>query len=277
MYIPNKTIPVRHRMSAKQRAKQTKIGIILALLVILLCALWAVWQADRAPREATSAEQLLQHDLEALWLWSDDQLSSSSEGAEWTIRWNVTGKEGSMKELVQKLISEEQGKASSILVQKEGETVTGVIPEYGGKLSISMTQADSQGEQLMVLLVTTDNAVTKKNVLFQATTDISEQLALISPAFTSSMKVQGYTDHSQAIQRLVRITDAESVDHYEDKGTISDMFYTRMLHSAITVENGKTANFQIALHKDTNSDKTALTIGVPVITGEYSRSATDNG
>jgi hypothetical protein len=270
MYIPKNTPPARHRMSAKQRAKQTKAGIMLAFLVILICAVWAMWQADREPKEATSAEQLLQHDLAALWLWSDDQMKSSSEGAQWSIRWNVTGKEGAMEELNKLFFSAEQGNASSMLVQNEGKTITGVIPSYGGQLSISLTQADSHGEQIMVLFETSPSEMTKKNRLLQVTADVSAQIARISPAFTSSMKVQGYTDNSQAIQRLVRLSDAKSVDHYEDKGTISDMFYTRMLKSAIMVENGKTANFQIALHKETNSDQTSLTIGVPVITGEYS-------
>lgn len=276
MYIPKNTPPARHRMSAKQRAKQTKVGIMLAMLVILICAAWVMWQADREPKEATSAEQLLQHDLGELWLWSDDQMKSSSEGAQWSIRWNVTGKEGAMEELTQQMFSQEPGKASSILVQNqnEGKTVTGVIPSYGGQVSISLTQIDSNGEQLMVVLETKPTEMTKKNKLLQVTAEVSAQIARISPAFTTSMKVQGYTKNSQAIQRLVRLTDAKAVDHYEDKGTTSDMFYTRKLHSAITVENGKTANLQIALHKETNSDQTALTIGVPVITGEYSANTT---
>jgi len=270
MYIPKKMPPVSHRLSAKQRAKQTKAGVIAALIVILLSAAWAMWQADRAPRDAAPAEQMLQHDLQELWLWSDKLMKSGSKGAEWTIRWNVTGKDGAMKELVQKLFTDEQGKAINNLEQNEGKTVSGAIPAYSGRISINLVQTDGQREQLMVLLEASGLQLLNKNVLFKATADISEQIAFISPAFTSSLKVQGYTGHDQTINRMVKLTNARSVDRYEDGGTISETFFTRMLHSAIFVENGKSANFQIALHKETNSNNTELTIGIPVISGEYS-------
>jgi hypothetical protein len=270
MYIPAKPTPRKHRLSAKQRAKQTKVGIMLALLVLLVSASWAMWQADRAPRDKTSAEQMLQHDLQSLWEWSDAQLISGSEGARWSIRWNVTGKAGSMQELVQKLFVDEKGNASNKVEHNEGKTTTGAFPAFGGNLSISLVKADSRSEELMVLLETSGSQPIEQQLLLQATVDISEQLALLSPAFTSSMKVQGHALHEQTIQRLTRLTDAKSVDRYEDGGTISETFYTRMLRSAIDVENGKSANFQIALHRDTNSENTELTIGIPVITGEYS-------
>lgn len=270
MYIPKKTTPVKHRLSKKQRAKQTKFGVILALLVILLSAVWAMWQADRTPRVATAAEQMLQHDLEALWEWSDDQLMSGSKGADWTIRWNVTGKSGMMEELVQRLFRDEQGKALNKLEQNEGKTVTGEIPAYGGRISISLAQAGDDSEQLMVLLETDKSELLNKSMLLQATASISDELTRISPAFTSSMKVQGYTDHNQTIQHLKKLTNAKSVDRYEEGGTISETFYTGMLRSTIAVSIGKSANFQIALHKQTNSDSTAITIGIPVITGDYS-------
>ena len=271
MYIKAKTRPQKYRLSAKQqRAKRTKAGILLALLVILISAAWALWQADRAPREATNGERLLQHDLKALWQWSDDQFRSGSAGADWTIRWNAAGKDGVMKELVQKLFRDEQGNASSRIEQNEGKTVTGALPVYGGKLSVSLVRLGSRSEEVMVLLETRGMQPLDKDGLFQAAAHISEQLAILSPAFTSSMKVQGFTNHNQAIQRLTRLTDAKQVDRYEDGGTVSETLYTRMLRSSIAVENGKNANLQIAVHKDTNSNNTELTIGIPVINGEYS-------
>ncbi|KRE48811.1 YwmB family TATA-box binding protein [Paenibacillus sp. Soil522] len=276
MYIPKKTPPVSHRLSARQRAKQTKAGVIAALIVILLSAAWAMWQADRAPRDTVPAEQLLQHDLQALWLWSDDLMRSGSKGATWTVRWNVTGKEGAMKELVQKLFTDEQGKAINKLEQNEGKTVSGAVPAYSGRISVSLVQSDGPREQLMVLLEASGLQLLNKNVVLKATADISEQIAFISPAFTSSLKVQGYTGHDQTVHRMVKLTNAGSIDRYEDGGTISETFFTRMLRSAIIVENGKSANIQIALHKETNSNNTELTIGIPVISGEYSVFTAEN-
>ncbi|WP_171056184.1 YwmB family TATA-box binding protein [Paenibacillus sinopodophylli] len=276
MYIPNQNVPVRHRMSAKERAKRTKRGVLLALLVITACAIWAIWQADRAPGETTPSEQLLQHDLKALWEWSDDQLKSGSSGAAWSIRWNVTGKVGTMRELVDKLFIEEQGEVVNKVVRNEGKTVSGTVNKYGGNIAVHIVQNGNQSEQLMILLETTPNASLQRNSLLQQSADISSQIALISPAFTSSMKVQGYAKHEHTLLRLSRLTDAKAVDRYEDTGTISETLYTPMLHSVIAVENGKSANLQVALHKDTDTDNTELTIGIPVITGEYSVSTVEN-
>ncbi|MGO4543650.1 YwmB family TATA-box binding protein [Paenibacillus sp. 2TAB23] len=276
MYIPNQNVPARHRLSAKQRAKRTKQGVLLALAVISVCAIWAIWQAGHAPKETTSAEQLLQHDLKALWEWSDDQVKGGSDGASWSIRWDVTGKAGSMQELVLQLFTEEKGEAVDKVVGNEGKTVSGLVAKYGGKVSLHLIQKDDQSEQLMVLLETAGTASIERESLLQKSADISSKIALISPAFTSSMKVQGYTKHDQTIQRMTRLTDAKTIDRYEDAGTISETFYTRMLHSVIPVENGKSANFQVALHKDTDTGNTELTIGIPVITGEYSVSKAEN-
>lgn len=250
MYIPKETKHVRHRRSAKQRAKQTRFGIILALLVILLSAVWAMRQSDAALQTTASSVKLLQHDLQSLWQWSDGQLRGGSEAASWTLRWNVTGRSGTMQELVRIYFADEKGAAIARVEKNEGKTVTGTIPKYGGLVSISLIQADEQSEQLMVLLETNRLFPLTKSSLLQASSDISEELAFISASFTSSMKVQGYTEQKQVSQRLVKLTNASLVDRYEDGGTISETYYTRMLRSAIAVENGKAANFQIAVNHE---------------------------
>lgn len=270
MYIPKETKHVRRRLSAKQRAKQTRLGVILALLVILLSAGWAMRQSDAASHTTGSSAKLLQHDLQSLWQWSDDQLRGGSEAANWTLRWNVTGRSGSMQELIHIFFVDDKGETIARVEKNEGKTVTGTVPTYGGLVSINLIQADDENEQLMVLLETNRSLPLTKNLLLQASSDISKKLALISPVFTSSMKVQGYTEQKQVTQRLVKLTNASLVDRYEDGGTISETYYTRMLRSAIAVENGKSANFQVAVHDEKNTKNTALTIGIPVITGEYS-------
>lgn len=278
MYIPKDTKPARRRLSAKQRAKQTRIGVILAMLVILLSAGWALGQQSNHAKEISTASAVkrLQHDLQLLWGWSDEQLRSGSESADWTIRWNVTGKEGAMKELVKNMFTDEKGMVLAKLEQNEGKTVSGLIPAYGGQVSISLIQADDQKEQLMVLLETSHSSPLTKSMLLQASSAISEQLAQLSPSFTSSMKVQGFTEQKQVASRMSKLANASLVDRYEDGGTVSETFYTRMLNSAIAVENGKSANYQVAVHKNTETNKIALTIGIPLISGEYNVSTTDS-
>ncbi|WP_161601556.1 YwmB family TATA-box binding protein [Paenibacillus luteus] len=276
MYIPKDTKPVRRRLSAKQRAKQTRIGVILAMLVILLSAGWALGQQANKSKEifTGSAVKRLQHDLQLLWVWSDEQLRSGSESADWTIRWNVTGKEGAMKELVKNMFMDEKGMVLAKLEQNEGKTVSGLVPAYAGKVSISLIQTDEQKEQLMVLLETNHSSPLTKSLLLKASSSISEQLAQLSLSFTSSMKVQGYTEQKQVTSRMSKLANASLVDRYEDGGTVSETFYTRMLNATIAVQNGNSANYQVAVHKNTDTNNTALTIGIPLISGDYSVSTT---
>lgn len=275
MYIPKETRPFIRRKSAIQRSKRSRFGIVLALLVLVLGAAWALWKADTEQAEATIAEQQLSHDLQTLWTWSDAQLTGGSAGAAWTVRWDLTVNTGTMQELVLKFFSDEKGNASPKIVQNDGKTVTGVMPAYGGRLSVSLMETASDNEQLMLLLETNQTLLQDKNKLLQATASISEELARVAPTFTSSMKVQGYTENRQAIQDLMKQANAKTIDRFVDGGTISETLYTGMLRATIVAGNGKSANLQIGLHKETNSDKTALTIGIPVITGDYSLNTAD--
>ena len=52
--------------------------------------------------------------------------------------------------------------------------------------------------------------------------------------------------------------------------------FSGKLRSSVDTGGGKMANLQIALHKETNSEQTALTIGIPVITGDYSAAAAES-
>lgn len=270
MYIPKETRPVINRKSAMQRSKRSRFGIALALLVLVLGAAWALWQADREQAEATIAEQLLTHDLQTLWTWSDAQITGGSAGAVWTVRWDLTANTGTMQELVLKFFSDGKGNAAPKIVQNEGKTVTGGVQAYGGRLSISLMETSIDSEQLMVLLETNQTLLQDKHKLLQAAASISEELAQAAPTFTSSMKVQGYTANGQAIKDLMKQANAKSIDRFVDGGTVSETFYSGMLRSTIVIGSGKSANLQIGLHKETNSDKIALTIGIPVITGDYS-------
>ncbi|CAM4380814.1 YwmB family TATA-box binding protein [Paenibacillus alkaliterrae] len=273
MYVPKEHLPVKKRLTAQQRSKRTKAGVWLAFIVLAIGAAWGVWEAERAPRDATTAEQMLQHDLQALWTWSDDQLKNGSMGADWTVRWNATGKSGTMMELASKLLTDEKGKSVDKLLQNEGRTVTGTVPAYGGRISISIVEEGEDREQLMLLLETVHAQPLEKKNLLEATASISEELVSSGASFTSSMKVQGPSISGQAVQELRKLANAQSIDRYEDGGTVSETFYSGMLRSTIDTGSGNLANLQIALHKVTNSDYADLTIGIPVITGDYSSAA----
>lgn len=275
MYFPKETTFVPKRPFVKQNSKKRKAGIVVALLVILIGASAALWQADRNTEEEAIAEQMLIHDVQVLWEWSDAQLKSGSIGADWTIRWNVKGDKGAMSALVKKLFIDEKGKDIEKTVQNDGKTVSGVDAAIGGRISISLIGNDYESEQLMLLLETNPALLLDKTRLLQAAESISKEIVRISPDFTSSMKVQGYTENKLAAEQLKKQVNAKQIDRFEDGGIMSEMLFTSMLRSAIAVGGGKSANLQIAVHQERNSDQIALTIGVPIITGDYSPVAGD--
>ncbi|NIK76354.1 hypothetical protein FHS15_001461 [Paenibacillus castaneae] len=275
MYFPKETTFVPKRPFVKQNSKKPKAGIVVALLVILIGAAAALWQADKKTEEEAIAEQMLNHDLQVLWETSDVQLKSGSIGADWTIRWNVKGDKGAMNALVKKLFIDEKGKDIEKIVQNDGKTVSGVDDAFGGRISISLIGNDYESEQLMLLLETNPALLLDKIRLLQAAESISKEVVRISPDFTSSMKVQGYTENKLAAEQIKKQVNAKQIDRFEDGGIMSEMLFTGMLRSTIDVGGGKSANLQIAVHQERNSDQIALTIGVPIITGDYSAVARD--
>ncbi|MNZ84570.1 hypothetical protein D3C78_1033320 [compost metagenome] len=88
--------------------------------------------------------------------------------------------------------------------------------------------------------------------------------------YTSSMQVNGYSLNEQAIREISKQAKASQVDRYEDGGTVSETLYTEQLRSSIQVGGGSAANLQIALHRETETERFQLTIGIPVISGDYS-------
>ncbi|WP_424769388.1 YwmB family TATA-box binding protein [Paenibacillus sp. sgz302251] len=267
MYMPKEAIPVKKRLSAQSRSKRTRIGVLLALLVLIFGGVWALWVEKNEIRAETSAEEMLQHDLEILWRWSDDQLTSGSSNGRWTIRWDVTGKQGMKDALVSKLFKDEEGRAIEKLIHNDGNSVTGDVPSYGGRISVNLVEKNDSQEQLMLLLET--DKIRDKGSLLKAAAAVSEKLVDSEAVFTSSMKVQGFAANANPANDFLVLSNAKAIDRYEDEGTISETFYTGKLRSAIDFE-GKTANIQIAVHEEAETNKSLLTIGIPLITGDYS-------
>lgn len=271
MYNPKGMVPVKSQLSRQQRLRRSRNGIIVALLVLVLGAGWAMWKADKEPSRAVSAERSLIHDLQALWSWSESLLAKGAENAVWSIRWNTAVKAGSMNELATIFFTDKNGDAIERLVINEGKTITGVSV-YGGKISVSLVEAEATNarEQIMILYEAGSEQGANQNTLLPAVSAIGNEILKFAPTFTSSIKVQGFTLNKYAIEEMVRLAQASVVDRFEDGGTISQMLYTHQLQSNIVAGGGRLANIQIGLHKQAQSENVALTIGIPIINGEYS-------
>lgn len=276
MYIPKDNRPAAGRLTKRQRKQRTKAGIWLAVAVIVIGAAWGIWKANSASEELPASEERLRHDLQVLWEWSDEQLKTGSENGAWAIRWNAAGGAGTMDKLAEALFTGEDGKSLDKVVQNEGKTIAAQSGQLGGRISISLLETDGSFEQLLLTFDAAGNGALTQNGLLEAAAAISEKLEESGTEFTSSLKVQGLAGKKKPVEELMKRANAKPIDRYEEDGTVSATLFSGKLRSSVDTGGGKMANLQIALHKETNSEHTSLTIGIPVITGDYSAATVES-
>ncbi|MDQ0111218.1 YwmB family TATA-box binding protein [Paenibacillus harenae] len=261
-------------MTTPKRANKRKGGKRTAVLVLLLCAFWAIWQAQHQTRIAP-ARQMLLDDLGSLWDLSDHEMTGGSGVAQWTIRWNMTVRDGTMGMLASVLFTDAAGNPSDTTADQNGKTVKGELPHYGGRVTLSLVASTAESEQLMLLYEAGETSEAgarqlTKHELIQAAEAVSSEVESFTDDYESSMHAKGYTYNNDAIYAISRLAAAKQVDSYVDGGTVSDTFFTNKLKNEVIVDNGQRGNLQIALHRNTEAQKLELIVGVPVITGDYS-------
>jgi hypothetical protein len=257
-----------------KHANKRKGGKRIAIFVLLICSMWAIWQAQHQTRVAP-ARQMLLDDLGSLWDMSDADMIGGAGGAAWTIRWNLTARDGSMASLERALFTDAAGNPSGTTADQNGRSVTGVLPNYGGKVTLSLIASTVEKEQIMLLYETEQASEAggtqlTKHELLRAADAVSSEVEVFTDDYENSMNVKGFTGNSDSLDRISRLAAAKQVDSYVDGGTVSDTFFTDKLKNEVIVDNGHRANLQIALHHSTEEQKLELVVGVPVITGDYS-------
>lgn len=275
LYIPKQTLPDWKGASRKNQrwSRGRLLSLSAVLLLLAIMAALALWQAEHHKKSPADVKRFMQ-DIEYGWSWSDAQLATGSSGAEWTIRWDIaSAKLGTMKQLVDKIFYDNQKNPVDKLIRNEGRSVSADLAGIGGNVSIHLVNDSEESESVMVLFETKRDQMLDKNALMQVVESISRDVAAANPDFTGSFKVHGFTDNSDIMNDLRKQMQAKLVEQYDELGTVSKLFYTNRLRASIAAGNGERANVQIAVHQSTESKLAELTIGVPVITGDYSSTA----
>ncbi len=296
MYIPVQQSKGRKRLTTKQQMRRSKAGIWLACIVLLIGAAWGVWQARSNSGHASAADQSLRHDLPLLWEWSQGQLEGGAAAGSWSIRWDAAGDLGLADRLAELFFTDEEGRQLDKLVQNEGRTVSGYSAAYGGEVWVSLTEADEQSEKTLILLTpgksgavsgrqagdsgqepnqTAGQSKLEKADLLRAVAAVSAALSREKAEFTASMKVQGEAAFSDPVKELIKQASAKRIDAYEDAGTVSATLHSARLAASVRMDGGQSANLQVAARSLEDSGRSALTIGIPLITGEYSPPQTE--
>jgi len=268
MYMPNQSAYVNRMSAVTKKPKRNLRAVVLALFVIAAASAWAVWQTGHEEKLGREAQQLL-HDAELLWTWSDAELKDGASAAEWTVRWSAFVEPDMAQPFINGLFTDNEGKPQDKLIKDNGRTVAGSLAGYTGQLTVHSIGTSGKGEELMIIYTVPAKSFENKAQLIAPLREVSLKLSKAGSSFSSSMKVHGLTAGSNAIRALAAKSQSEEIDRYEDNGTISVTMFSPLLQQRIAAQNGLRANLQAAAHQADEYSTETITIGVPLITGDY--------
>ncbi|WP_338552732.1 YwmB family TATA-box binding protein [Paenibacillus sp. KS-LC4] len=241
--------------------RRSRIGVLAAAMVLIFGAIWALVNQDKLTTEGQAEGSLLQHDMKQIWSWSDGLLESGASGAGWTLRWYASGEASKLRE---QLFPRYEGDA-------EGE-LSILLPEFGGKLSLSVTASAGEGQQQMLVLFSPESSKqADQRKLLSAIDHIESAMRRTNISYDGGITIRGLTEYNNVAERLAQLAAAQAVDRYDDAGTVSESFFTGGLKASVNT-GGKEANMQVAVHKGTDTGELAVVIGIPLISGDYSAS-----
>ncbi|MCU6711997.1 YwmB family TATA-box binding protein [Paenibacillus sp. J5C_2022] len=275
MYIPkDKALPLGHDEHVRKREREGSSKrkaiypwLLPLLLLAMLCIAASVQSINGSSQEQT--QDMAIHDLGQLWDWSDELFLGGAGAAEWTLRWDVTIAAEEAERLADTIFRHEDGTPLDKTVTEDGEVISARMPAGGEAIGWYKVERQGDYDRYMLLLEAKGEQPMTLQRLLEAANRLSTLVEAHSAPYAVSMKASGYTKHGNAADTLQRLALAEEREKYKDTGTISRTLYSGQLRSGIAVAQGRTANLQLALHEDTESDARKLTIGVPLISGEF--------
>lgn len=283
MYIPRKSLlnlnDEKTFRTSRLRNPLKRHGVAFASVMLVLLLLAAMMLQKTESKEQSAAPARYAHDLQQLWSWSDSVMAGGAESAEWTFRIDTVLSAGKTLDQLSDMVFTDRvgGIPSERIVTNGGLSVSGQFPvQLGGnadaaRLSLHQTgQADTDnGIPAMLLLESGVGGATVQG-LQAALRQLGSVLADLTEEWTLTMKTHGFTNKQEGAKTVERIAMGRVVEQYEDGGTRSVTMISDALLSSMALDRNRHANLQVAEHRSTETELNELTIGVPLITGDFS-------
>lgn len=283
MYIPRKSLlnlnDAKTAGIRRNRNLLNKHGVAFAGVILVLLLFAALLLQKTESKEQSAAPARYAHDLEQLWSWSDSVMAGGAMSAEWTFRIDaVLSADKTFGQLSDRAFSDRaDGIVSERVVTNEGRSVSGQFPiKVGGnaapvRLSLHQTGLADNGNGIptILLLESGVNGATVQG-LQAALEQLGSILADMGGEWTLAMKTHGFTDEQAGAKKVERIAMGRVLEQYEDGGTRSVTMISEALLSSMALDHYRHANLQVAEHRNTETELNELTIGVPLITGDFS-------
>ncbi|QNK59640.1 hypothetical protein [Paenibacillus sp. PAMC21692] len=281
MYVPRNSLLNRNVAEAARhggsRSPRNKYGVAFAsaMLVLLLIAALVLQKSESKDQAAAPARYA--HDLAQLWSWSDSVFVGGAKTAEWTLRFDAALSEGmSLAQLSDSVFSDADGVIKTErIVTNGGNSVSGqytaLIGESTDAARLSLHQTGQSGNGMTVILLLESGVEDSTEQGLQAALkQLGSLLAKMSDEWTLTMKTHGYSDKQEGAKTLERIARGRILEQYEDGGTRSVTMLSDALLSSKALGHNRHANLQVAEHSSTETARNELTIGVPLISGDFS-------
>ncbi|MFF2094225.1 YwmB family TATA-box binding protein [Paenibacillus sp. NPDC058174] len=259
---------IRTIKDQKRQQLRARLAVLAAVVVLVAGGGWAFMQKGTD----TAGQSAFQHDMQALWSWTDKLFKDGASSAEWSLRWDAEGEGATVGKLVLMMTSEDERQDKNVLYTEGADEAAIILEDYGGELSIHSLPAGR--ERRAIMQFRTSGEASKQNLL-DLVQKVEKGLEWAGTKYTEGITARGKTEYNDAISRLEKAGQAREIEHYADGGTVSNSYYTDRLKKSVQSggKEGRLISFQAAVHREAGSKQHDLIVGLPLITGDYAKSA----
>lgn len=240
---------------------------MLSVLLVVVLMLTA-WIQERSISGSQADDAAIQ-DFELLLDWSNELIDGGTMTGQWSFRWDATLLNGSMEGLAKELFITPKGELLHRNIRENGNAMDGQWQLPGSVIKLVRTDQDKIAEKVTVMLQLDASELEKAAELKKSVRDLHRLLQEKDQNVQMNMKVFGQAKHNQVLSDLKSLAVAQTLEEYGDHGTTSVTYFSNRIKQFRWLSNGKMVNIQASLHKSSIDGDYTLTIGVPLISGEF--------
>ena len=278
MMTPNYESQKKKKVKAKAKNKNRnnrKASIKLLLSFVLVVALMlTAWIQEKSSAGQRTDEPALQ-DFAQLTEWGDKLLQGGSGDGQWSFRWDLLMPSGTMEEISNQVFRTDKGTLLPKNIRNHGDIIDGEAELTASTIKLVRTQSDKLAEKVTITLLVEADQLEKLSQLKDYVSKLHQILREKDQNLQMSMKVFGKANNNNAIESLKQLAVAQTVEEYRDQGTRSVTLFTARIKQYRWLNNEKMANLQVSLHENSITGEYDLTIGVPLISGEFGEVVVD--
>lgn len=254
----------------QKRVKKEPGWKIVVSFIIIFGLMFCAWVQEKSTAEP-GVEDYHISDFSQLWKWGDALLQDGSDSGEWSFRWNIHLASSNIEQLSESFFTDAKGEIMPKNIRKNGQIIDGKGAIKGSQIQLSVIK-EGNGQDAIILLQIEQGNKNGFDGVKRYLTKIHNTILEQDAKATFSMKVFGVANAKDSLKTLQQLSVGQLLDTYEDEGTKSNTLYTNMIYNNIWLNDEKIANVQLSQHSSNLNGEKTITIGIPLISGEFGES-----